>query len=250
VISVHGHDVYGAGSQMPAVRPALRHARLVLANSAGTARRSVEHGARATRVVHLGTDVSAEPPAAPLTPTLVTVGHLVPRKRHEDVIRALALLSERYPLLLYEIVGEGPERERLVTLARSVGVSDRVLFRGQLAPADAAHAAQSGSVFVLPSVDEAFGVAYIEAMAGGVPAIGCRGEDGPAEIAATDGGGITLVPPRDPPALARAIDDLLSDEHRRRAEGSAARATVEHAFTWAQTGAATVAAYEAALNQP
>jgi teichuronic acid biosynthesis glycosyltransferase TuaC len=249
IVSVHGHDVYGAGSGMPAVRAALSHARLVLANSAGTARRSTEHGARATRIVHLGTDVPAEPSAAPLTPTLVTVAHLVSRKRHEDVIRALALLSEPHPLLRYEIVGDGPEHERLVTLARSLGVGDRVLFRGQLPPGDAVRAAQAGSVFVLPSVDEAFGVAYIEAMAGGVPAIGCRGEDGPAEIAAAGQGGITLVPPRDPPALARTIDELLSNDDRRRVEGSAARATVEHAFTWARTGAATVAAYEATLNQ-
>ena len=46
----------------------------------------------------------------------------------------------------------------------------------------------AASAFVLPSVDEAFGVAYVEAMAGGVPAIGCRGEGGPEEIAAAGGG--------------------------------------------------------------
>ena len=62
----------------------------------------------------------------------------------------------------------------------------------------------------MPSVDEAFGVAYIEAMAGWVPAIGCRGEDGPEEIAAA-GGGIELVPARDVRALADRIDTLLSD---------------------------------------
>ncbi len=62
----------------------------------------------------------------------------------------------------------------------------------------------------MPSVDEAFGVAYIEAMAGGVPAIGCRGEDGPEEIAAA-GGGIVLVPARDVRALADRIDALLAD---------------------------------------
>ena len=70
--------------------------------------------------------------------------------------------------------------------------------------------ARAGSLFVLPSVAEAFGVAYVEAMAAGVPAIGCRGEDGPEEIAAA-GGGIELVAPRDPRALAAAIDALLRD---------------------------------------
>ncbi len=108
-------------------------------------------------------------------------------------------------------------------------------------------AAQAATLFVLPSVDEAFGVAYVEAMAGGVPAIGCEGEDGPAEIVAA-GGGITLVPPRDPPALAGAIDALLTDPDKRRSEAASARATVEREFTWARCGAATVAAYESVLH--
>ena len=59
-----------------------------------------------------------------------------------------------------------------------------------------------------------FGVAYIEAMAGGVPAIGCRGEDGPEEIAAS-GHGIRLVAPGDPEDLARAIRHLHDDPARR-----------------------------------
>ena len=66
-------------------------------------------------------------------------------------------------------------------------------------------------MFALPSVDEAFGVAYVEAMAGAVPAIGCAGEAGPEEIAAA-GGGIRLVPPRDPEALAAELRALLGDE--------------------------------------
>ena len=60
----------------------------------------------------------------------------------------------------------------------------------------------------MPSTEEAFGVAYIEAMAGGVPAIGCRGEPGPEEIAAA-GDGFLLVPPGDIERLTQRIDELL-----------------------------------------
>jgi teichuronic acid biosynthesis glycosyltransferase TuaC len=246
LVSVHGHDVYGAGARMPVVARTLRHARLVLANSAGTARRCVDHGARATRVVHLGTDLPADAAPAPRTPTLVTVANLVARKRHRDVIRALALLAERHPQLNYVIVGDGPERERLRSLAASLGVQTRVTFSGALPHDQAVNTARAASVFVLPSVDEAFGVAYVEAMAGGVPAVGCAGEDGPAEIAAA-GAGISLVPPGDPQALAAVLDELLSMPERRDAAGAAARATVERQFTWNRCGAATVEAYEFAL---
>jgi glycosyltransferase involved in cell wall biosynthesis len=95
----------------------------------------------------------------------------------------------------------------------------------------------------LPSVDEAFGVAYVEALARGVPAIGCAGESGPEEIAEL-GEGMLLVPPRDPPALARAIAAALADESL----PAKARATAAEHITWKRCGIETVAAYEAALK--
>jgi len=247
VVSVHGHDVQGAGSGGRAIATTLQHARLVLANSAGTARRCAALGARDTRVVHLGADLPPTRAAPWDRPTLVTVAHLAARKRHADVISALALLRGRHPELRYVIIGDGPERQRLGEHAASLGVADRVEFRGQLPNVEATALARSAALFVMPSVDEAFGVAYIEAMAAWVPAIGCRGEDGPAEIAAA-GGGIELVPARDVRALAERIDTLLSDRPALVALGGVARDTVEREFTWDRCGAQTVAAYEHVLG--
>ena len=118
---------------------------------------------------------------------------------------------------------------------------------GSSPPAEARAVAQRGTVFVLPSVDEAFGVAYVEAMAGGVPAIGSRGEPGPEEIAAT-GGGLRLVAPGDPVALAAELRTLLTDAPFRRQLADEARATVAASFTWEACGRATVDAYAAALD--
>jgi len=247
VVSVHGGDVHGRHAGAATVRRTLGHARLVLANSAGTARRCTERGARRTRVIHLGTDLPSTPATAPEVPTLVTVGNLIARKRHADVIEALALLGDRRPALRYVVVGDGPERAALEALAAARGVTDRVQWCGRL-PHDAAmRAARGASLFVLPSVAEAFGVSYVEAMAAGVPAIGSRGEDGPEEIAAA-GGGITLVPARDPRALAAQIDELLSDEDRLAALRHAARDTVAREFTWERCGHETVGAYAEVLG--
>jgi glycosyltransferase involved in cell wall biosynthesis len=239
-VSVHGGDVLWTARHSErgrtAVTRALTAAELVLANSAGTAARSEALGARATRVVHLGTDLP-DTPAAPFPePTIATVGHLVARKRHADVLRALPAL----PGVHYVVVGDGPERVALEALAGELGVAGRVRFTGALPHAQALREARRAHAFVLPSVDEAFGVAYVEAMAGWVPAIGLRGEDGPEEIAAA-GGGIVLAGPGD---LAPAIAATLRDRERLGAE---ARATVERAFTWERTGRATVAAYEEVL---
>ena len=247
IVSVHGHDVHGPHAGGRNVRSTLAKADLVLANTAGTARRCAELGARRTRVVHLGTDVPAAPAPKVSQPTLVTVAHLAARKRHEDVISALSLLRGRQPGLGYVIVGDGPERLRLEQLAHSLVVDDLIDFRGQLPHDQAVAVARSGSLFVLPSVDEAFGVAYVEAMAGEVPAIGCRGEDGPEEIAAA-GGGIALVPPRDPEALAAQIDSLLRDPDALDTMGREARETVAREFTWMKCGRETVDAYREAID--
>jgi glycosyltransferase involved in cell wall biosynthesis len=247
LVSVHGGDVHGAHAGSDAVWRTLGHARLVLANSAGTARRCAQRGALRTRVVHLGTDLPAEPTQPPRAPTLVTVGNLIARKRQADVIEAMALLRDRRPDLRYVIVGEGPDREALRDLAAARGVADRVELRGRLPHAEAVAVARQGSLFVMPSVAEAFGVSYVEAMAAGVPAIGSRGEDGPEEIAAA-GGGIELVPPHDPRALAQTLDTLLADPALLAALRAEARDTVAREFTWERCGRETVAAYEEVLR--
>jgi glycosyltransferase involved in cell wall biosynthesis len=245
VVSVHGGDLL-AHAGAPSVRRGLEGALLTLANSTGMAERAQRLGARATRVVHLGTDLPATPPRH-RAETLVSVGHLVARKRHADVLRALWLLRETHPRARYVVVGDGPERERLERLAATLGIADRVEFRGALPHAEAVAAAQSAALFVLPSVDEAFGVAYVEALAGGVPAIGCRHEPGPEDLhAITDG--MLLVAAGDPEGLAQTIGALLADERERRRLGTGARAAVARELTWEACGRATVAAYEAALR--
>jgi teichuronic acid biosynthesis glycosyltransferase TuaC len=253
VVSVHGGDVLYTAPRSEAGAKAVAHglgsARLVLANSQGIAELARANGAGETRVVHLGAELPAasRPPRGDAPPALVTVGNLIARKRHSDVVRALAVLSQKHPTLRYAIVGEGPERVALEGLAARLGVDARVQFHGQLAPDLAVALSQRSTLFVMPSTEEAFGVAYVEAMAGSVPAIGCRGEPGPEEIAAA-GDGLVLVPPGDVERLTQRIDELLSDPHRLRETGQRARATVAAHFTWKRCGEQTLAAYEHALG--
>jgi len=248
IVSVHGGDVLHTALRGPAgaaaVRRGLGAAQLVLANSRGVAELARAAGAGETRVVHLGSDL---PPirrerlgASP--PSLVTVGHLVARKRQADVLRALSVLGRRHPRLRYTIIGDGPERGALEALADRLEVAERVEFLGQLDPAEALARARRATLFVMPSTEEAFGVAYIEAMAAGIPAIGCRGEPGPEEIAAA-GDGFLLVPPGDIERLTQRIDELLSDPQRMREAAQRARATVAENFTWERCGEETLAAY-------
>ena len=252
VVSTHGPDViHVAGASRWARRATaetLRGADLVLANSAWAERRCRELGGAsiATEVVHLGADLPAAADTRHGRPTLVTVAHLVARKRHAVVLHALAELApERRPD--YVVIGDGPGREPLARMATELGLDGTVRFAGQLPHDRALAEAARCHVFVMPGGDEPFGVAFVEAMAAGLPAIGARGEGGPEDIAAA-GPGLLLVPPDDHLALARTLTDLLSDPKELAALGAQARETVARAFTWERCGAATVAAYERALR--
>lgn len=263
VTSVHGGDVLYTAPRSEAGRRAvlrgLGGSDLVLANSQGIAELARDYGARQTQVVHLGADLDAHradsAPALTLAnrsssapaPTLVTVGHLVARKRHADVLRALAVLSDRHPTLRYLVIGDGPERPALEGLAAQLGVSERVELCGQLAPAEALDRMRACTLLAMPSTEEAFGVAYVEAMAAGLPAIGCRGEPGPEEIAAA-GGGMVLVPPGDIERLSQRIEELLSDQVLLRETARRARETVSANFTWRRCAEQTLRAYQQVLE--
>jgi len=151
------------------------------------------------------------------------------------------------PDLRYLVVGDGPEREPLRRLAGELGLDGRVELAGQLPHAEALARARGCDLFVMPSVDEAFGVAYVEAMAAGLPAVGTRGEPGPEEIGSV-GPGLRLVPPGDIEALAAEIEALAGDPAWRADLGARARATVQQGFTWARCGEETVRAYADALR--
>jgi teichuronic acid biosynthesis glycosyltransferase TuaC len=250
-VSVHGGDVLGPLVSTPTARAriadVLRRASLVLCNSQGTLERCAEltGGAERMTVVHLGAEAPNESGAKRDEPTIATLAHVIPRKRHADVIRALAVLAGRIPQLRYLIIGEGPERPALERLAAQLGVAARLDWRGQLDHDEALTEVSRCHAMVMPSVDEAFGVAYVEAMACGVPAIGCKAESGPEEIAAL-GEGMLLVPPKEPDALADTIARVLEDDG---GLANAARSTAAEHFSWEHCGRATVRAYERAIAE-
>ncbi len=246
-VSTHGPDVISvyASSRWAkrATAVAFDTADVVIANSgwAGARCEAIAGHPLPVEVVHLGADLPGTLVDRRTRPTIVTLAHLVGRKRHDLVLYALAAIpeSERPD---YLVIGDGPLRPELARLASELGVAERVEMTGQLDNERALAELARCHLFVMPSVNEPFGVAYVEAMAAGLPAIGVRGEGGPEDIAAA-GDGIVLVPRDDHRALASAITQALED----RALGAAARRTVSEHFTWAHCGERTVAAYERAL---
>lgn len=104
----------------------------------------------------------------------VSAGNLIPRKGFDVLIHAFAKAYKVNQDLSLLILGDGPERKRLTTLADRLGVADRVRFYGRYQKEDLPTICKDASAFVLASKRETFGVVYIEAMALGLPVIATR----------------------------------------------------------------------------
>jgi glycosyltransferase involved in cell wall biosynthesis len=175
-------------------------------------------------------------------PLIGAVMRLEPVKGGETLVRAMAAL--RMAGAHAVVVGDGPQREAWESLADALGVGERTHFVGYQANVPAWLAACD--VFVLPSDWEGMPNAALEAMAAGRPAVATAVGGTPDVV--LDGVTGLLVPPRDPAALAQAIQSLLDDPVRARAMGVAGRQRVEQYFSLAAVVAQTVALYDSLLQ--
>jgi colanic acid/amylovoran biosynthesis glycosyltransferase len=166
---------------------------------------------------------------------VVCVASLLPKKGHADLIDALALLAERRPGIVLELVGDGPERERILRRARERGVAERVCLLGARSSEQVRATLANARAFALPSVRLASGrmegipVAMMEAMASGVPVVATRLSGIPELV--QDGVTGLLVEPGDPRGLAAALGRVLEDDSLAAELALRARELVERSFS-------------------
>jgi phosphatidyl-myo-inositol dimannoside synthase len=155
------------------------------------------------------TTAQVAPAQAPL---LLTVGRLHAAERykgHDRVISILPALRATHPGIRYVVAGDGDDKARLVALAHGLGVADCVEFTGKVAGERLGALYRSADLMVMPSTGEGFGIAFLEAMASGTPALGLAGDgsidalgDGELGIVASESGLETAVRG----ALTRVVD--------------------------------------------
>ncbi len=171
------------------------------------------------------------------------VGRLIYFKGLDYLLDALPGVDAR--LLL---IGEGPLRRSLEARAARLGVAGRVEFLGRLSDAELTAHLHAADLLVLPSshASEGFGIVQLEAHACGRPTV-CTELGTGTSFATLDGITGLVVPPRDPPALARAITRLLDDEPLRRRLGEAARQRVVTEFSLERLRARLLEVYAEAV---
>jgi glycosyltransferase involved in cell wall biosynthesis len=156
---------------------------------------------------------------------VLSIGRLSKEKGHTVLVRALQQLGSTARKWKLVLVGIGPERDRLMGLARSFGLSERVLFAGLHADVRPFYA--SADIFILPSLSEGSSNVLLEAMAAKLPIVATKAGGNPEIMLHNETG--LLVPFGDSQSLASAISQLLGapDLALRFAEAASIRATQE-----------------------
>ena len=164
-------------------------------------------------------------------PRLLSVGRIVHQKGLDIAMRALGGLRE----LDWEwrIAGDGPQMQVLQSLAKELGIEDRVHFLGWQSRDQLIASYKQANIFLFPSRHEGMPNAMLEAMASGLPVIAsCIA--GSEELVLNDKTGY-LIPSEDIASLQVALKKMLSDPARRAQMGSASRQHAEANYSWEST---------------
>jgi glycosyltransferase involved in cell wall biosynthesis len=244
VVTLHGLDVFNAFFQrgLPArwrrsvsidVYRAASHSICISDKVQQFLKDGTNENLRST-VVYNGTDTDFFAPAPEQTSPpekmeILVVGNLLVSKGQELVLRAIHRVQTSFPQLRCRIIGDGPDRSRLQTLAQDLGIAQKVQFEGRRTRREVADAMRACSVFVLPSRYEGLGCVYLEAMSCGKPVIACRGQ-GIDEIIVHGKNG-WLIPEWTTPSdaldeLILGLSALLNSSDLRSRLGAAARKTI------------------------
>ncbi len=179
------------------------------------------------------------------TPVIGMVSRLADVKGHGVLIDAMPLIVAEFPNVLLFLAGDGKMKAQLQAQTASLGITDHVMFASVFNPSGAI--LSLFDVFVMPSIEEGFGLSGMEAQAAGLP------------IVASNVGGIPLfvfhektgllVAPKDSVALAAAIIRFLKDPDFGKRIGAQARKFIQENFSSEITAAKTLEMYEKVLQK-
>ena len=157
-------------------------------------------------------------------PVIIHCGRISYEKSIDVVVKAFSTLHEGGTDAELVIIGDGPERKKIETLCRKLGIERFVKFTGMLRGADLVERVAAGDLFVSASTTETQGLVFLEAMSLGLPVIGVDAGGVPEYVENKKNG--LIVEPNNSKKLAEAMRTLVEDAKLREAFGAHARASV------------------------
>ena len=180
-------------------------------------------------IIPFGVEQNSSKVSKSNTLKIISVCNLVAVKSIDTVLRALGLLKNRYRFE-YHIIGDGPEFKKLVDLSNELHLNEIVKFHGRLDNEDILRTLPSFDIFVLPSINEAFGIAYLEALAAGLPCIAVEGQ-GCLDID-PNSQAILYTKPSDEVDLSAKIEELIVNNDKRGEMSANAKQIVLEKYNW------------------
>jgi glycosyltransferase involved in cell wall biosynthesis len=142
---------------------------------------------------------------------LISVGRLAPEKNWDTLIQAFAKVHTDHQEARLVLIGDGPARQGLEALAAELGIADRVTFTGSIPFEQIPGYLKAADLFAFASVTETQGIVTMEAMAAGLPVVAV---DGPGTRDIVQNGKQGYLVENNPDALAKKLNQLLSDSQR------------------------------------
>lgn len=245
VTSIHGtdiHIIHKYSIMKPFIKFIAHFSNAITANSNHTFRliqKNIGAQNKFIRIIPMGIDIQEYAGDKPFKngelKTVLFVGRLIAWKGISNLIKAIKIVQLKNSPVELIIIGEGPKKFELESLANELSISSNIHFYGNITREKLYQSYKSADILVLPStiVDgqtEGLGVVLLEAMASGVPVIGSN-TGGITDII-EDGVNGLLVPADEPQALADAIIRILENSDLAERFRKAGLETVRERFTW------------------
>ncbi|MGH9932500.1 MAG: glycosyltransferase family 4 protein [Pyrinomonadaceae bacterium] len=163
---------------------------------------------------------------------ITTTGALIWRKGYEYALQSIRNLLDQGIRVDFNILGDGPERSRVLYTIRDLNLQDVVHLHGPKGPEEVRELLQRSDVFLLSSLSEGISNAILEAMACAVPVV--TTDCGGMREAVTDGVEGFVVPTRNAAAITEALITLSNDPELRKRMGKAGRRRIEESFSLSQ----------------
>ncbi len=252
VATVQGSDIFQA-AKIPVVRQftylALRKMKKILALSQALRNEVLAIGLPDGKIeiVPNGVDLNRFPIGeSHRDPLILYVASLIKRKGPEFLLQAFRGLQNKIPNVQLVMIGDGPQRSELESMADSLGISTNIQFLGWQNQQQVSLWMRKAKVFVLPSVEEGLGVVLLEALASGTPCVGTNVGGIPDVISPEVG---ILVPPKKIDSLQIVIQKMLTDEKDWAQFSLKARQRAENVYDWNRIAKRITSIYQSSITK-
>lgn len=269
VVTMHGADIQvdkstGYGKRIDwrldlIIKFVLRNVDVLIAPSKLLAEEAIKAGADPSKVhiIPNGVDISRFNPSisgkmirkrlgiGPDEHVVLTISRFHPKKGHAFLVKAIPMVLKEFPDTKFVLCGEGPEKQTIINMVKSLGLFKNVLFAGFIDEKEKPMYYAAADVFALPSLVEGAPIVILEALASGKPLVASRTGNIPELV--RDGVSGILVNPQDTVQIAKAIIRYLENPSLREIGGITGREEIVKNYSWETIAKKTLALYERLL---